>query len=341
MMTQFELDEFLKQYTNEENRLLKGIKKDYSHFPSIQTKTGEICYCFHTNQEDLRALFLSKKVLPSYYNFAVVKQDRFEAVPMHIHEWMELSYIYSGCCTITINQSELKLESGQMILINPNVPHSVSKCSDKDIIINFLLMKEYLNGAFFEYLSQDNYLTRFFIEALNTSVQDNNYIIFSPEPKQNRLANLANQFLCEFYSPSVTSSPFLDSFFTLIICEMINLFQTGMVLDHSSIDQIYAILRYIETNFANCTLSSVANFFNMHPNYLSSYIRHHTGITYKELVQTQRLSQAAKLLRNTSLSTNDISLAVGYQNTSFFFKIFRKKYGCTPTEYRNQIHNKR
>ena len=119
---------------------------------------------------------------------------------------------------------------------------------------------------------------------------------------------------------------------------MITLFQHGMVLDHASVDQIYTILRYIETNFADCTLSSTAEFFNMHPNYLSAYIRQHTGITYKELVQTQRLSQAAKLLRSTALSTNDISLAVGYQNTSFFFQLFRKKYGCTPMEYRNMLH---
>ena len=71
---------------------------------------------------------------------------------------------------------------------------------------------------------------------------------------------------------------------------------------------------------------------------LSAYIRQHTGTTYKELVQTQRLSQAAKLLKSTALSTNDISLAVGYQNTSFFFQLFRKKYGCTPMEYRNMLH---
>lgn len=169
-------------------------------------------------------------------------------------------------------------------------------------------------------------------------MQESRYIVFSPEQKQNRLADLANHFLCEFYSPSVTSGPFLDSLFTLITCEMINLFQHGMVLDHASVDQIYTILRYIETNFADCTLSSTAEFFNMHPNYLSAYIRQHTGTTYKELVQTQRLSQATKLLRSTALSTNDISLAVGYQNTSFFFQLFRKKYGCTPMEYRNMLH---
>ena len=117
-----------------------------------------------------------------------------------------------------------------------------------------------------------------------------------------------------------------------------DLFQHDLVLDHASVDQIYTILRYIETNFADCTLSSTAEFFNMHPNYLSAYIRQHTGTTYKELVQTQRLSQATKLLRSTALSTNDISLAVGYQNTSFFFQLFRKKYGCTPMEYRNMLH---
>lgn len=337
MMTLSALDQYLKQYTHEETQRLNGIKKDYSKFSLVKGKFDVPCYRFDTDLEDLRSLFLSKKVLPSYYNFAVVKQDRFENVPLHIHEWLELGYVYSGSCTMTINNNTFELKAGQMILISQNAPHSVKKCSKNDIIINFLLSREYLNGTFFERLSQENYLTHFFIEALNTTMQTSRYIIFSPE-KQNRLADLANQFLCEFYSPSITSGPFLDSLFTLITCEMINLFQHDMVLDHSSVDQIYTILRYIETNSAHCTLSSTAEFFNMHPNYLSAYIRQHTGTTYKELVQTQRLSQAAKLLRSTALSTNDISLAVGYQNTSFFFQLFRKKYGCTPMEYRNRAH---
>lgn len=337
MMTLSALNQYLKQHSLEETQRLNGIKKDYSQFPVAKGNFNTPCYRFDANLEDLRSLFLSKKVLPSYYNFAVIKQDRFEDVPLHIHDWLELNYIYSGSCTMTINNTTFKLKAGQMVLIGQNAPHSIKRCSENDIIINFLLTREYLNGTFFERLSQDNFLTHFFIEALNTTMQDSRYIVFSPE-KQNRLADLANQFLCEFYSPSVTSSPFLDRLFTLITCEMINLFQRGMALAHSSADQIYTILRYIETNFAHCTLSSTASFFNMHPNYLSAYIRQHTGVTYKEFVQMQRLSQAAKLLRSTALSTNDISLAVGYQNTSFFFQLFRKKYGCTPMEYRNGFH---
>lgn len=227
MMTLSALNQFLKQHTTEETQRLNGVKKDYSQFPVARGKFDTPCYRFDTNLEDLRSLFLSKKVLPSYYNFAVVKQDRFENVPLHIHEWLELSYIYSGSCTMTINKTTFRLKAGQMVLISQNAPHSVKRCSENDIIINFLLTREYLNGTFFERLSQDNYLTHFFIEALNTTMQESMYIVFSPEQKQNRLADLANQFLCEFYSPSVTSGPFLDSLFTLITCEMINLFQHG------------------------------------------------------------------------------------------------------------------
>lgn len=213
MMTLSALNQFLKQHTPEETQRLNGVKKDYSQFPVAKGKFDTPCYRFDTNLEDLRSLFLSKKVLPSYYNFAVVKQDRFENVPLHIHEWLELSYIYSGSCTMTINKTTFRLKAGQMVLISQNAPHSVKRCSENDIIINFLLTREYLNGTFFERLSQDNYLTHFFIEALNTTMQESRYIVFSPEQKQNRLADLANHFLCEFYSPSVTSGPFLDSLF--------------------------------------------------------------------------------------------------------------------------------
>ena len=145
MMTLSALNQFLKQHTTEETQRLNGVKKDYSQFPVARGKFDTPCYRFDTNLEDLRSLFLSKKVLPSYYNFAVVKQDRFENVPLHIHEWLELSYIYSGSCTMTINKTTFRLKAGQMVLISQNAPHSVKRCSENDIIINFLLTREYLN----------------------------------------------------------------------------------------------------------------------------------------------------------------------------------------------------
>lgn len=335
MMTETSLERYLRQHTPEEEERLLGIMKDYSVFKTVKGNFGTPCYRFDDSQENAEALFRSKKALPNYYNFAVIKQDRFEDVPLHIHEWLELTFVYSGSCTITVDRRPQILEAGQMILIGQNTPHAVKQCSESDIVINFLLTREYLNGTFFERLAKDNYLTHFFIEALDTRVQEDKYFIFAPK-KQSRLAGLASQFLCEFYSPSVTSEPILDSFMTLIICELINLFQHTLESDNSPDSTIYTILHYIERNCTRCTLESTAAFFNMHPNYLSAYIKKHTGITYKHLIQSQCLTQAAKLLRTTGLPTESISMAVGYQNTSFFFQKFKEKYGCTPKEYRQR-----
>ena len=57
-----------------------GTMHEHYHSQATYVASGKFdtpCYRFDTNLEDLRSLFLSKKVLPSYYNFAVVKQDRF------------------------------------------------------------------------------------------------------------------------------------------------------------------------------------------------------------------------------------------------------------------------
>ena len=63
-------------------------------------------------------------------------------------------------------------------------------------------------------------------------------------------------------------------------------------------------------------------------------LRHVTGSTYQELLQQKRLQRAAELLTGSSLSASDIAMAVGYENISFFHRLFRKAYGTTPRRYR-------
>ena len=70
--------------------------------------------------------------------------------------------------------------------------------------------------------------------------------------------------------------------------------------------------------------------------WLSREIRKRTGQTYTELLQTKRLSQAGYLLSHTAMPVMDVALAVGYENISYFHRIFKKRYGISPKQYRNQ-----
>ena len=57
----------------------------------------------------------------------------------------------------------------------------------------------------------------------------------------------------------------------------------------------------------------------------------------KELLQKKRLNKAVQLLVETKLSVSNIIAGVGYDNASYFFRIFKERYGMSPKEYRSGI----
>ena len=58
------------------------------------------------------------------------------------------------------------------------------------------------------------------------------------------------------------------------------------------------------------------------------------GRTYKELLQKHRMETAARLLRRSDWNIQQIITYVGYENTSYFYRLFHERYGQSPREYR-------
>ena len=99
---------------------------------------------------------------------------------------------------------------------------------------------------------------------------------------------------------------------------------------------IFQVLKFIDENYKEGELTQLAELLNYNIYWLSRTIKKLTGRTYKQLLQIKRLNQASFLLLNTRLSITDISLAVGYDNTSYFHRIFRGYYSMSPKEYRQK-----
>ena len=68
---------------------------------------------------------------------------------------------------------------------------------------------------------------------------------------------------------------------------------------------------------------------------LSRLILKKTGRNYTELLQEKRMSQAAWLLRNTDKKVDEISFSVGYENVSYFHRLFTARFGMSPKKYRD------
>jgi len=115
--------------------------------------------------------------------------------------------------------------------------------------------------------------------------------------------------------------------------------------EHYDQELVLRVYRFVEERYKDGGLSELADELKYDIYWLSRHIKKLTGRNYTELVQQKRLSQAQFLLQNTNLSVTDVGLAVGYSNLSYFYRIFKEKYGVSPKKWRmesrkNEIRNK-
>ena len=97
---------------------------------------------------------------------------------------------------------------------------------------------------------------------------------------------------------------------------------------------VLGIIKYIEENYKKGSLTEAARFMHYDFYWLSHEIKNQTGKTYTELLQEKRLSQAAYMLKNTRIGVEEISKAVGYENKSYFYRLFNARFGMSPKKYR-------
>lgn len=85
------------------------------------------------------------------------------------------------------------------------------------------------------------------------------------------------------------------------------------------------------------SLRDVARAVDYSPAYLTDLVRHQTGQTINDWINEFRLAKARCLLLETDQTISQIAQAVGYQNTNYFFRQFRRSHGMTPQVWRNKF----
>ncbi len=98
---------------------------------------------------------------------------------------------------------------------------------------------------------------------------------------------------------------------------------------------------YVRERLSDSELNvqSVAERFELVPDYLSRLFRQQMGVSLQEFIIDVRLKNATDLLKNSDLTIMQISKSSGYENTQHFVKLFKKRYSVTPTQYRQGVAN--
>lgn len=115
-------------------------------------------------------------------------------------------------------------------------------------------------------------------------------------------------------------------------------FDPDTIVRHSKSRRIAMVCRYIEENISGeITLSEVANLVNMSDSAFSHFFKRRTNMSFITYVTNLRIAKACNLLASTTLSSLEICYDCGFNNKSNFNRMFTKKKGMTPLEYRRHI----
>lgn len=88
------------------------------------------------------------------------------------------------------------------------------------------------------------------------------------------------------------------------------------------------------------SLTAAASHVFLSPNYFSRLFKEQTGENYSEYCIRIKMERAAELLCNPRKKIYEISEELGYKNIKYFYKLFKRNYNCTPTEYRESCWQK-
>lgn len=102
---------------------------------------------------------------------------------------------------------------------------------------------------------------------------------------------------------------------------------------------IEAITAYIQENYSkNINLDVIATEFDKNPAYIGQLFKKEYGESFTNHINKIRIDRAKSLLiSNPALTTMDISNAVGYYNTNYFYTVFKKLIGVTPSEFKSNL----
>lgn len=145
--------------------------------------------------------------------------------------------------------------------------------------------------------------------------------------------------LCQSYLEStadVRDFPAFCNWLTRTVAEFVDSTFTYGNTKHANV--IHRCVQHIGSHYAErLTLDSMADMVYMSPAYLSRVFKAETGITFNQYLNRVRITKAKDLIRDRRLKLTDVSMMVGYEDQSYFTRVFRKLTGTSPRSYRNNM----
>lgn len=266
-----------------------------------------------------------------------VVPDHFTGFPVHWHEEIEITIITSGKANYYIDLNSYEVEEGDILILRPSVLHSLRQKGNLRFVSETILFNlNIVNNNLVDSCS-----VKYFSPILNNAVNVSPIIKKDTEGYERIKEILVDIYMC-YHEKEVGYELLLKSNILILF----NKLYKYLIIEKKSVsetqnymvEKIKEILNYIEKNYSEpITINDLSILSNMSEYHLMRTFKKCTGMTCIEYINNYRLTIASRFLKTTNLSIMNISIDVGFNNISYFNKLFKERFNLTPKEYRKNI----
>lgn len=315
---QRELLEQLREITEEERRILNG--------------DAEVDRDLYTSGSDFT--IDSNKMLEEGKLIAIRTHTRFVHFPLHRHNYVEVLYVCEGTLTNVIDGKQVIVRKGELLFLNQFTHHEILAAGRNDIAINFMVLPEFFDVAY-SMAGNNNVLADFLVNVLRRDNQQGEYLHFKVSEVL-QIQNLLENMIYSLVTGKGDQNRINQTTMGLIFLYLLESVQYAEMRLPNQYENMITMttLDYIEQQYKTATLTELCEKLHLPMHMLSKMIRKNTGFNFKELLQRKRLNKAVELMCETDLPISDIIAAVGYENGSYFHRVFKERYHTTPRAFR-------
>lgn len=267
-------------------------------------------------------------------DIAVGLHPRFMGNAPHYHDFFELTYLCCGTMTQTIAGQEITLVPGDLTILCPGVAHDMLSVNQENVMLTIRLRRSTFYNTFFTLFSKDDVLYRYFHNILFND-RSMPWLLFRTGDDQDILRICLDMYH-ENMNVNGYCRQYLNLQMSLLFLRLLRDYCGHLTIGDSGShkDNLALILQYISANCREATLAQTAETFHYNASYLSRVLKSTFGKSFLEIRTEIRLEKAAELLKNSQMPVPSIAVSVGYDSTGHFNKIFKGRFGVSPSAYR-------
>jgi AraC-like DNA-binding protein len=269
------------------------------------------------------------------------RRKREFTYPIHNHNVFELNFVEHapGVRRIVGDSNEVIGEYDLVLITSPELEHvwEQNTCTSEDI-------HEITVHFEFDFSDENSIFARNPFSSLRKMMNEARKGLSFPLDAIMKVYQLLNT-LSDIKDGYYAFMQFMTILYELSKCDGAHTLATSSyakVEVASDSRRVLKVKNYITQNYQNeIRLSEVASLAGMSPSAFSRFFKLHTGRNLSDYIIDMRLGHASRMLVDSTHSIAEIGYGCGFNNLSNFNRIFKKKKGCSPSEFRENYHKTR